>query len=147
MSKKPISIKIKRFDTDLPMPKKHSSKAACFDLYARLETVIEPGDIGYIPLNVAIQVPDDYWVMVAARSSLHKHGLWLANGIGIGDADFSGDDDEYKLAVYNFIDTPVTIEKGDRIAQMMVLPVLELDVEEVASFNKPSRGGFGSTGK
>jgi len=142
-----ISIKIKLFDTSLPMPKKQTAGAACFDLYSRLDVMVQPGEIAYIPLNVAIQPPVGYWVMVAARSSLHKHGLWLANGIGIGDNDFSGDEDEYKLAVYNFTSHAVKVEKGQRVAQAMIMPILNLKIEQVDSMTQPSRGGFGTTGK
>lgn len=142
-----IRIKIKRFDKDLPLPSKKSAGAACLDMYARLSTTIEGQSFGYIPLNVAIQIPKGHWLLLAPRSSTHKHGLIPANGIGIGDHDFSGDDDEYQLAVFNTKANPVTIPRGERIAQMMVLQGNELEIEEVANLTNQNRGGFGSTGR
>lgn len=142
-----LEVKIKLFDKNLPLPKKHSSGAACFDLYSRIDINIQPQSIGYIPLNVAMAPPPGYWVMIAARSSLHKSGLWLANGIGIGDNDFAGGEDEYKIAAYNFTDGSVAIEKGQRIAQAMILPIVNHSIVQVDSMQKLSRGGFGSTGK
>ena len=69
-----------------------------------METTIEAGEVGYIPLNVAIEVPKGYWVMLAVRSSTHKKGIMAGNGIGVGDSDFCGDDDEYSLIAHNFSD-------------------------------------------
>ncbi len=97
-----LTVYFKRFDSTLPIPEYKSSGAAAFDLYARQTVTIEPLNIGYIPLNIALQLPDDHWALVSARSSLHKRGLFLANGIGVGDHDFCGPDDEYKAPVFNF---------------------------------------------
>ena len=83
---------------------------------------------------------------MAARSSLHKRGLMLANGIGIGDEDFAGDNDEYQAALYNFTDVPVEVKRGDRIVQIIVLPFDRVEWEEVNSHGGRDRGGFGSTG-
>lgn len=141
-----MNIKIKRFDKNIPLPKYHSEKAACFDLKAREETKIPPGEVGYVPLNVAIETPDGYFFLLAARSSTHKKGLILANGIGIGDPDFSGDEDEYMAAYYNFKDQPVTVEKGERIAQGMFVSSEKAEWNEVDSMDNETRGGFGSTG-
>jgi deoxyuridine 5'-triphosphate nucleotidohydrolase len=142
-----LQISIKRFDRSLPLPEYKTKGAAAFDLYARLETVIEPQSVGYVPLNIALQLPDDYFALVSARSSLHKKGLTLANGIGIGDADFSGDEDEYRAALFNFTAEKVTIEKGERIVQMIILPRERVVFREQNVFNTESRGGFGSTGR
>ena len=143
----PIKIKLKLFDKTLPLPKKHSPGAACFDLYSRVEITVRPKTIEYIPLNVAIAAPEGYWVLLAPRSSLHKHGLMMANSVGIIDNDYSGDDDEYILTCYNFTDEAVTIEKGQRIAQATVLPILDIEIEQVDTLKSTARGGFGTTGK
>jgi dUTP pyrophosphatase len=116
------------------------------DLVARIDVTIQPHQVGMVPLNIALSVPDDHWVLLAARSSLHKKGVLMANGIGIGDHDFSGDNDEYQAALLNFTDTPVTIPRGERIAQMMIMPRERVAIKEVESLGKPDRGGFGSTG-
>lgn len=139
-------IRIKKFDKELPLPKRHSDRAAAFDLYARETVSIMPHTIGYVPLNVAIETPDGCFLLIAARSSTHKKGLLLANGIGIGDPDFSGDGDEYKAAYYNITNTPVVVEKGERIAQGIFVKFEYFEWEEVDSMDNATRGGFGSTG-
>lgn len=141
-----MTVKIKRFDTSLPLPAHQSEKAAAFDLYAREDVIIQPRQVALVPLNIALQVPKDHWVLLAARSSLHKKGLMMANGIGVGDEDYCGDEDEYKAALLNYTDEPVAIKKGDRIVQALILPREPVTLTEVTSLNKTSRGGFGSTG-
>lgn len=140
----PVSIKL--FDTSLPVPDYQTSGAAGFDLYSREHMTIVPKAIAYIPLNIAIQLPEGYWAMVSARSSLHKQGLMLANGIGVGDYDYRGDGDEYKAAVYNFSDKDVVVEKGQRVVQMIIMPSVRAELEVKTTFNTEDRGGFGSTG-
>lgn len=142
-----MKVKIKRFDTSIPLPSYQSKGAACVDLYARVETQIEPKSIGYIPLNIALEIPSGYWVKIAARSSTHKQGLMPAHGHGIGDSDFCGDNDEYHFPVYNFTDEPVVIAKAQRIGQMMILRHEPIEFEEVDILAQPDRGKFGSTGK
>jgi dUTP pyrophosphatase len=142
-----LKITIKRFDQSLPHPEYKTVGAAAFDLYAREQTSIPARGIGYVPLNIAIQMPNDHFALMSARSSLHKRGVMMANGIGIGDADFSGDGDEYKAALYNFTDNEVVIEKGERIVQMIILKRDKVVFSEVEHFGTVDRGGFGSTGK
>lgn len=141
-----MKLKIKLFDSSLPVPAYQSPKAAALDLYARTTVVIAPGAVELVPLNVALQLPPEHWVLLAARSSLYKKGVLMANGIGVGDEDFCGDQDEYRAALYNYRSTPVTIERGERIVQMIVMPRERVEVEVVTALAAPSRGGFGSTG-
>ena len=142
-----MKIQIKRFDKSLPLPEYKTKGAAALDLYSREEITIKAGEVGYAPLNVAIKLPKDHWALIAARSSLHKEGLMMANGIGVGDSDYCGDDDEYKAALFNFSKKDATIEKGQRIAQLLVLPIERMEVEEVEKLEDENRGGFGTTGK
>lgn len=116
------------------------------DLYARTETRVAPKSVGYIPLNVAIEVPEGYWVLVAPRSSTHKKGLMAANSIGIGDRDFCGNNDEYKMIVYNFTEEEVVVDKGLRIAQFMVCKLEKAQAQDVEFLESEDRGGIGSTG-
>jgi len=103
--------------------------------------------VGYVPLNVAIATPEAHFLLIAARSSTHKKGLMLANGIAVGDPDFCGDEDEYNAAVLNFTDAPVTVERGDRIVQGMFVPVAGFSWNEVETMGEhKSRGAFGTTG-
>lgn len=141
-----MKIKIKRFDKDLPLPKYHTDGAAAFDLAAREGVAIEPGKIGYIPVNIALEVPEGHFLLVAARSSTHKKGLIMANGIGIVDPDFRGDGDEIKVVYYNFTDKPVVVEKGERIAQATFVNISRPEWEEVDKLDSKTRGGFGTTG-
>lgn len=139
-------IRIKRFDKSLPLPERKTDGAAAFDLMARETIEIQPGQIGYVPLNIAVETPPGYFLLLAARSSTHKKGLMMANGIGIGDPDFCGDNDEYHAPYFNFTDKPVVVEKGERIAQGMFVQFLKADWEEIEKMDKKTRGGFGSTG-
>lgn len=146
MEQSQILVKVKRFDQSLPLPAYQTTGAAGFDVYAREEVTIEPNQVGRVPLNVAIELPVGYWAMIAARSSLHKRGLMLANGIGVADEDYCGDDDEYQAALLNFSNQPVTIDKGERICQIVIVPRPQVQLEAVDHLGNASRGGFGSTG-
>ena len=142
-----MKLKIKRFDKTLPLPEYKTAGAAAFDLVARETVTIEPQTVGMVPMNIAIALPPDHWALVAARSSLHKRGVMMANGIGVGDSDFAGDNDEYRAALLNFTSQVVTIERGERIAQMIILPREKVELIEVGKLGNPDRGGFGSTGR
>ncbi len=141
-----MNIKIKRFDKELPLPKRQTESAAAFDLTAREAVTIAPGAVGYVPLNIAVETPDDHFLLIAARSSTHKKGLIMANGIGIIDPDFSGDGDEIKAAYFNFTAAPVIIEKGDRIAQGTFVKISHPEWIEADEMPNKTRGGFGTTG-
>jgi len=142
-----MKIRIKRFDKSLPLPEYKTSGAAAFDLTARISLEIPPRKVGYIPLNIACETPEGYFLLLAARSSTHKKGLILVNGIGIGDPDFTGDEDEYAAAYLNFTDNTVQVEAGERIAQGMFVKFEKAEWEEVDSLGNKIRGGFGSTGE
>lgn len=141
-----LILTVKRFDTSLPLPQKATPQSVGYDLCARETTTILPGTVGLVPLNVAIKPPTGYWILLAARSSLHKKGLSMANGVGIGDPDYCGDGDEYRAALFNFSTQPVIIERGDRIVQMILMPLVSAQVAEVEKLEEKDRGGFGSTG-
>ena len=142
-----MKARIKRFDKELPLPEYKTRGASGFDLVAREAAVILPGKSGYVPLNVAIQVPEGYFVLLTARSSLHKKGLVPINGVGIIDRDYSGDGDEYIAALFNFTEHEVIVLKGDRIMQGVLLSSTQVEFEEVEQLENASRGGFGSTGQ
>ena len=138
---------IKRFDKNLPLPEYKTSGAAAFDLYARQETTIGPKKTALVPLNIALQIPADHWVLIVARSSLHQKGLMMPNGIGVGDFDYRGDSDEYHAVLFNFTNKAVTIKKGERIVQAIILQREPVQFVEKTKFNTKNRGGFGSTGR
>ena len=141
-----MNIKIKRFDKELPLPKRQTDGAAAFDLTAREEVAIEPGKVGYVFVNIAVETPTEHFLMVAARSSTHKKGLMMANGVGIIDPDYSGNEDELKVAYFNFTGEPVIVEKGERIAQGTFIKITHPEWEEVDEMPNKTRGGFGTTG-
>lgn len=141
-----MDIPLKRFDTSLPVPEYKSKGAAGIDLYIRTDLVIKAGEITYAPLNIAVEIPNGYAGLVLARSSLHKSGLMLANNVGVIDSDYSGDNDEWLAALYNFTKEDVSIEKGMRIAQVVIIPVPQIHFMEVAFLGNEDRGGYGSTG-
>jgi dUTP pyrophosphatase len=147
MKQNHLKLATKLFDTTLPLPEYKTSGAAAFDLYAREETTIPAHGVGYVPLNIALQLPPDHFALLAARSSLHKKGLMMANGIGVGDFDYRGDGDEYKAALYNFTDQSVVVERGERIVQLIVLSRPKVELLQKEAFTDKDRGGFGSTGK
>jgi len=142
-----IQVGIKRFNPDLPLPEYKTIGAAGMDLVARQSLVIAPKTIGYVPLNIALELPEGYFALLTARSSLHKKGLVMANGVGIGDYDYRGNDDEYQVALYNFSDQLVKVEKGERLVQLLILPIERVSWEEKTTLGSNNRGGFGSTGK
>lgn len=146
MKDAPINLKVKRFDKDLPLPARHSSGAVCFDLYARTDVTVPTHGFARIPLNVAIEVPKGYCGLLAARSSTHKLGLLPANGVGVIDEDFCGDNDEIMFLVFNPSDKDIETKRGGRIAQLTVLKNLSAVIEEVPSLKNRDRGGIGSTG-
>ena len=94
-----------------------------------------------------IEVPTGYFLAIVARSSTPlKRGLIVANGVGVIDPDYSGPNDEVMIQVMNVTDSDVTIIRGDRLAQGIVLPAPRVLWEEVSEIREATRGGFGSTG-
>ena len=142
-----MKIKITRVDKTLPLPKYETSGSVAFDLYSRIDEVIEPQTMKILPSNLIIEVPAGYALVLAARSSLaKKKNLVLRNGIGVIDEDYHGPQDEIGLLLYNISEDPVSVAKGERLAQGLILPIDRAEWEEVDSITKSSRGGFGSTG-
>ena len=130
----------------MPLPEYKTAGAAGFDLCARVTTEIAPGAVEMVPLNVAMQVPEGHWILFAARSSLQKRGLMMPNGVAIMDSDFTGDNDEYRAMLYNFSGQPVTVERGERLVQAVIMPLVRFPILSVAQLGNPDRGGFGTTG-
>ncbi len=142
-----MRVRLKRVDTDLPLPRYESGGAVGFDLTVRQETVVPSKGIALIPGNVIVEVPEGYALVVASRSSTpQKHGLLKPHGIGVIDRDYCGPADEIMIQVYNMTDAPVTVPRGARIAQGLFVRVDKADFEEADDLKKPDRGGFGSTG-
>ncbi len=142
-----MQVSIKRIDASLPLPQYHSAGAVGFDLVTRVTTMIEPGTIALVPGNVIVRVPEGYALLILPRSSLpRKKGLVCPHSIGVIDQDYHGPKDEILVQVQNITDQPVTVERGERIAQGMFVRVERAEWEEVDDHGVQSRGGFGSTG-
>jgi dUTP pyrophosphatase len=141
-----MKLLIKRFDKTLPLPIHKTPGAVAVDLCSRLDVDIKPKEITYIPMNIAIKIPDGYFVLLAPRSSTHKLGIQGINGVGIIDRDYCGNDDECHFAVRNFTNNSVHIDKGTRLCQLILIKCETFEFNEVDSMSDPSRGGFGTTG-
>ena len=149
-----MQLKIKalspKIGTDIPAPFYASPGAAAMDLHACLDgaVTIAAGKREVIPTGIAIALPSaDYVALVFARSGLGiKHGIAPANCVGVIDSDYRG---EILVGLQNSGDTDYTIQPGDRIAQLMITPVVQASVTMVEELDDTARGagGIGSTGK
>jgi dUTP pyrophosphatase len=110
--------------------------------------LLEPGQTHLVPTGIAIHLDDaGLAAVLLPRSGLgHRHGIVLGNLVGLIDSDYQG---QVMVSVWNRGDHPFTIEPGDRIAQMIVVPVVQVEFEVVADFEATERGagGFGSSGR
>ena len=144
---KALSPKIGR---EIPTPFYASAGAAAMDLHACTEeaVTIHPGQRAVIPTGLAIALPGPgYVALVFARSGLGiKHGIAPANCVGVVDSDYRG---EVMVGLQNSGDQDYTIQPGDRIAQLMISPVIQAQIQMVEELDDTARGagGFGSTGK
>lgn len=146
-----VTLELKRLDhgRDLPLPAYQSDLAAGLDLLAAVDSpvTLAPGERTLVPTGLAMALPAGFEAQVRPRSGLAaKHGITVLNTPGTIDADYRG---EVKVILINLGDTPFEIVRGERIAQMVVAPVLQAGIVEVDSLSETVRGagGFGSTGR
>ncbi len=145
-----MKIRVKKLRPEATLPVRASENAAGYDLCACIDTpslTIAVGETVKIGTGLAIEVPDGYFGAIFARSGIAaKRGLRPANCVGVADSDYRG---EYIVALHNDSDREQTIEKGERIAQLIILPYLAPEFEEAESLDDTERGcgGYGSTGK
>jgi dUTP pyrophosphatase len=131
----------------MPLPTYATAESAGFDLSASADVIIAPRQIALVPTGLVIEVPTGYFLGIFARSSTPlKRGLVVANGVGVIDPDYAGPDDEVRIQVLNITTADVTIKRGDRLAQGIVLPAPRVTWQEVSDMRQETRGGFGSTG-
>ncbi len=144
-----MKTRIKRHDKELPLPGYKTHGAAAFDIYAREKYTIPAKGWGVVPSNLTIEIPEGHALLISARSGLAKHhpGLFVANGFGLIDSDFRGDDDEIGVSLYNFSDADIVVERGERIAQGTIIKFVKAEFEEVEKMDNNNRGGFGTTGR
>lgn len=149
---KNIELKIldSRLGTEIPTPQYATSGSAGLDLHACLDTAttIEPGQTILIPTGMAIYIEDPgLAAMLLPRSGLgHKHGIVLGNLVGLIDSDYQG---QVYVSCWNRSTQAFTVEIGERIAQLVIVPVIQARFEVVDQFTESSRGegGFGHTGR
>jgi dUTP pyrophosphatase len=142
-----MKVRIRRLHPDVPLPRYATSGAAAFDLAAAEDTTVPAGGMALVPTGLVIEVPAGMFLGIFARSSTPlTRGLMVANGVGVVDPDYCGPHDEVKVAVVNVTSTPVTVRRGDRIAQGIFLPAPQVSWEEADALGSSSRGGFGATG-
>ncbi|HPX32304.1 MAG TPA: dUTP diphosphatase [Erysipelotrichaceae bacterium] len=142
-----MKINIKKVNEDAIIPTKGSDYAAGYDLYATKDEVIFPHNTTKVSTGLAIEIPEGYFGGIFARSGLaSKKRVRPANCVGVIDSDYRG---EIIVLLHNDSERHQFISKGDRIAQLIVLPYLSIEFEEVENLNETERGegGFGSTGK
>ena len=142
-------IKVKKVRDNAIIPTKGSEYSAGMDLYACVgnPTIIMPHQTVKVPTGLAIELPHGYFGAIFARSGLAtNNGLRPANCVGVCDEDYRG---EYIVALHNDTDVPQTINSMERIAQLVVMPYLPFEFEEVNELSNTERNsnGFGSTGK
>ena len=143
------SIRVKMLRDGALLPSYGSTEAAGADLYACLEAplTIGPGETAFVPTGIALEVPKSCAGLIYARSGLAcKRGLAPANKGGVIDSDYRG---EILVALHNHGKQPQTVENGERVAQLVITPVLTpvYLVTEALSDTARDAGGFGSTGK
>ena len=149
MQKIQLKILDPRLGKELPLPEYSTDGSAGMDLRAALEktTEIKPGETLLIPTGMAIYVEDpNMAAIILPRSGLgHKHGIVLGNLVGLIDSDYQG---QLFVSCWNRGNKSFTIEVGDRIAQLVIVPVIQADFEVVDDFAKTHRGsgGFGHSG-
>ena len=141
-------LRVKRPRPDVELPAYATPGAAAMDLRAAEDVTLAPGQRAMVPTGLAIELPGpDYVALMFPRSSLGlKYGLAFTNGVGVIDSDYRG---ELSVHLVNQGDAPCTLHKGERIAQLAVVPLVQARVEEAQSLSETGRGtgGWGSTGR
>jgi len=141
-----LNVNIKRIDTTLPLPTYATAGSVGFDLLCREEIEIASHSLGRLPANLIVQTPPGYMLLLTMRSSTaRRKGLLIPNGVGVIDQDYCGEGDELLVSVYNFRAEPVTVLRGERVAQGLFVPIARVVWHEVDQVGE-GRGGFGSTG-
>ena len=143
------TIRVKRLRENAVLPRRGSAVAAGADLSACLDAplTIQPNETVFVPTGISVEIPRGFAGFVFARSSVaSKRDLAPANKVGVIDADYRG---EILVALHNHGTVSQTIEPGERIAQLVILPVFAADYVEADALSDTARGsgGFGSTGR
>tara|TARA_B100000700_G_scaffold289733_1_gene347304 strand:+ start:2206 stop:2643 length:438 start_codon:yes stop_codon:yes gene_type:complete len=144
-----VKVLIKKLDPKVKSPSYKTAGSSGMDLMAFTESPVKipPGTSALVPTGLSIAIPDDTEIQIRPRSGLAaKSNISVLNTPGTIDSDYRG---EIKIILYNHSNSEFTVNNGDRVAQMVLMPVLKVDFEEVSELPITIRGsgGFGSTGK
>lgn len=143
-----MKVRVRRLDPVLPLPSYARPGDAGLDLYSAEDVTLKPGERTAVPTGLAIEIPPGYAGFVQARSGRAlREGLALVNAPGLIDAGYRG---EIKVIVVNLDPAdPVHVARGDKIAQLVIQPVVAVELTEVDDLDATERGaaGFGSTGR
>lgn len=142
-------VNIKKLNPAAIIPTSGSKQSAGYDLHACLDSPVKirAHETEKIGTGLSVEIPEGYFGAIFARSGLaSKNGIRPANCVGVCDCDYRG---EYIVPLHNDTDEDYTVNHGDRIAQLIVLPYLTIEFNEVSDLSETTRGiqGFGSTGK
>ncbi len=142
-----MQISYRKLDGELPTPQHAHDGDAGVDLYAREEVKLQAGEWRAVPTGIAVAIPEGHGGLVLPRSGLAaRHGVGVVNGPGLIDSGYRG---EVQVVLINHGGEPVMVQRGERIAQLVVVPVATQQFVEVDELppSARGRGGFGSTGK
>ena len=144
-----VKVLVKKLDPSVKLPKYETNGASGMDLIAFIKKsiIVKPKESSLVPTGLSVAFSEDYEIQIRPRSGLAaKNNISILNTPGTIDSDYRG---EIKIIIYNHGDKDFIINNGDRVAQMVLSPVIKMELEEVNILPKTIRGegGFGSTGK
>ena len=142
-----MNVGIYKTHPEAVIPAYQTAGAAGFDLHLVEDVVIPARGLAKARTGLVFQVPEGHVLLIVSRSSNpQKRGIDMANSVGVIDSDYCGPEDEVFLVLQNLTDAEVRIDKGERVAQGLIVPFLRAQFEERTKNTADSRGGFGSTG-
>ena len=141
-----MQVNFVRLDRELPVPSNAHIGDAAVDLHCRVDLTLHPGERSAVPTGIAVSIPDGFAGLVLPRSGhAHRHGIGVVNGPGLIDSGYRG---EISVLLINHGEEMVSFARGDRIAQLAIVPVPMVEWTEVETLDETERGegGFGSSG-
>ena len=144
-----MQMKVKLLNEFAKLPTCATKGSAGYDIYAAIKEsiTIEPGKRVLIPTGIAAEIPEGTAGFIFTRSGLGiKHGIHVTNGVGVIDSDYRG---EIHVGLHNLSEVSYTVNPGERVAQLIIMPYFKVDIIEADELDETKRGegGFGSTGK
>lgn len=141
-----MNVSFHRLSPDTPLPEYKTPGAVAFDIAVIEERSLQPGERALLSTGLVVSVPKGHALLLFSRSSNAKKGIRLSNSVGVIDQDYCGPNDELKIALHNFGNEPYAVQKGERLAQGLLVPVTRAEFIEQTEPEGTDRGGFGTTG-